>query len=327
MTYSDAALTGGNHSCRHERIDLSSVPSDSPHTRVALLKGILWLGEPEAHSAGDVGGKAASLSRLAAEYRVPQGFALPASTLGAAADDLARGIVPEPLRTHIAEALGRLGASRVAVRSSAIDEDGDAHSFAGQHESFLNVQGVDEVLQAIVGCFASAFTRRALDYRLQAGLPTDRIDLAILVQEQVPADSAAVVFSANPVNGRLDEIVINSSYGLGESIVGGTSTPDTFVVRKADLEILARTIGAKQVMTVPVAGGTREVETPALLRGLPSITDEQVVALADLARRLETDGGVPVDIECAVLAEAVYLLQCRPITTLRRVAGAEKGDR
>jgi len=291
------------------------------------LTEIVWLGDPDAHNAGDVGGKAASLSRLAAEYRVPPGFALTSSALGIVAPDLARGIVPEPLRTRIAEALARLGAGSVAVRSSAVDEDGDAHSFAGQHETFLNVVGVDAVLEAIVGCFASAFTRRALDYRLQVGLPTDRIDLAILVQEQVPADSAAVVFSANPVSGCLDEIVINACYGLGESIVGGTTTPDTFVVHKSDLAIVSRTIGAKQVMTVPIPGGTRELETPALLRDHASITDEQVVALAALALSLESSSGAPVDIECAIRDDAVYLLQNRPITTLRRASGAERGDR
>ena len=286
---------------------------------------IAWLGEPEAHDPALVGGKAASLSRLAAEHRVPPGFVLTSKALGLAAPDLARGIVPEPLRAYIDEAYSRLGGGKVAVRSSAIDEDGDAHSFAGQHETFLNVEGVEAIAEAVVLCFASAFTARALDYRLHVGLPVDNIGLAILIQAQVPADSAAVVFSANPVSGRLDEIVINASYGLGESIVGGTTTPDTFVVRKDDLEIVSRTIGEKRMMTVPVPGGTRELETPALLRDLPSVTDGLIIELAALALRLENGAGVPVDIECAVHDNDVYLLQSRPITTLRTLSGAEKG--
>ena len=285
---------------------------------------VAWLGEPAAHEATLVGGKAASLSRLAAEYRVPPGFALTAKALGLAAPDLARGLVPEPLRSHIEEAYTGLGGGIVAVRSSAIDEDGDAHSFAGQHETFLNVEGADAIAEAVVLCFASAFTARALDYRLHVGLPVDHIGLAILVQAQILADSAGVVFSANPINGSLDEIVINMSYGLGESIVGGTTTPDTFIVRKADLEIVSRTIGEKRRMTVPVPGGTRELETPALLRDLPSVTDALVLELAALALRLESDTGVPVDIECAVKGNDVYLLQSRPITTLRS-SGAERG--
>lgn len=286
---------------------------------------IAWLGEPEAHDPALVGGKAASLSRLAAEHRVPPGFVLTSKALGLAAPDLARGIVPEPLRAYIDEAYSRLGGGKVAVRSSAIDEDGDAHSFAGQHETFLNVEGVEAIAEAVVLCFASAFTARALDYRLHVGLPVDNIGLAILIQAQVPADSAAVVFSANPVSGRLDEIVINASYGLGESIVGGTTTPDTFVVRKDDLEIVSRTIGEKRMMTVPVPGGTREFETPALLRDLPSVTDGLIIELAALALRLENGAGVPVDIECAVHDNDVYLLQSRPITTLRTPSGAKKG--
>ena len=100
---------------------------------------VAWLGESHAHEPALVGGKAASLSRLAAEYMVPPGFALTAKALGLAAPDLARGNLPEPLRAHIADAYATLGEGRVAVRSSAIDEDGDAHSFAGQHETFLNV--------------------------------------------------------------------------------------------------------------------------------------------------------------------------------------------
>jgi len=295
--------------------------------RYSAAVTIAWLGEREAHDAATVGGKAASLSRLASQYRVPPGFALTADMLGHAAPDLARGSVPVELLAAIAEAYDRLGGGRVAVRSSAVDEDGDAHSFAGQHETFLNVEGIEAIGEAVVLCFASAFTERALDYRQHVGLPVDHIGLAILVQAQVLADSSAVVFSANPINGRRDEIVINASYGLGESIVGGTTTPDTFVVRKADLEVLSRTIGQKQVMTVPVPGGTRELETPALLRDLPSITDEQILALASLAVALETDGGTPVDVECAIHDATVYLLQSRPITTLRSASGVERGDR
>ncbi len=286
---------------------------------------VAWLGEPHAHEPATVGGKAASLSRLAAEYRVPPGFALTAKALGLAAPDLARGIVPEPLRVQIAEAYATLGEGRVAVRSSAIDEDGDAHSFAGQHETFLNVEGVEAIAEAVVLCFSSAFTARALDYRLHVGLPVDHIGLAILVQAQVLADSAGVVFTANPISGSLDEIVINMSYGLGESVVGGTTTPDTYVIRKTDLEILSCTIGEKRLMTVPVPGGTRELETPALLRGLPAVTDATAIELASLALRLERDTGAPVDIECAVKGNDVYVLQSRPITTLR-ATGAERGS-
>jgi phosphoenolpyruvate synthase/pyruvate phosphate dikinase len=287
---------------------------------------IVWLGAPETHDTATVGGKASSLSRLAAGQRVPPGFVLTAGALLDAAPDLAAGSLPEALRASIADAYARLGGGRVAVRSSAIDEDGDAHSFAGQHATFLIVQGTEEIERAVVDCFASAFTEHAIDYRLRVGSPVDEIGIAILVQTQVAADSSAVVFSANPVSQCLDEIVINATYGLGESIVSGTATPDTFVVRKTDLEITVRTIGAKHVMTVPVPGGTRDFETPALMRGEPSLTDGQIIELAELALQLEATVGMPVDIECAVQGGEIFLLQCRPITTLRTPAGAERGS-
>lgn len=285
---------------------------------------IVWLGQPETHEPRLVGGKAASLSRLAAQHPVPPGFALTSTALRAAAQELQRGVVPPALQIEIGAAYEQLGGGRVAVRSSAIDEDGDAHSFAGLHETFLNVEGAEAVTEAVARCHASAFAPRALEYRRHVGLPVDDIGLAILVQTQVLADASAVVFSANPINGNLDEIVVNASYGLGESIVGGSTTPDTFVVRKADREILARTIGEKRLMTVPIPGGTSEVETPALLRGQPSVTDAQVVAMADLAVSLEAATGAPVDIECSFAGGTLYVLQSRPITTLRMPSEAER---
>ena len=143
---------------------------------------VAWLGEPAAHEPALVGGKAASLSRLAAEYPVPPGFALTPTALTEAARALAAGVVPHGLRAELDAAYTALGGGRVAVRSSAADEDGDAHSFAGQHETFLNVEGVEAVAEAVVLCFASAFTSRARDYRRQVGLPLDHISLAVLVQ-------------------------------------------------------------------------------------------------------------------------------------------------
>ncbi len=278
---------------------------------------IAWLGDGAAGEAALVGGKAASLSRLVAHHAVPPGFVLTACALELAAADLARGEVPAPLRDEIAAAYETLGGGRVAVRSSAVDEDGDAHSFAGQHETFLNIEGADAVCESVALCFASAFSERALEYRARVGLAVDRIALAILIQSQVLADASAVVFSANPVTGHLGEIVVNASYGLGESIVGGTTTPDTLVIRKSDLEILSRTIGEKRRMTVPVPGGTREVETPELLRNSLAITDEQAIEIARLAVCLEELTGAPVDVECALRDGSLYLLQSRPITTLR----------
>ena len=204
-----------------------------------------------------------------------------------------------------------------AVRSSAVDEDGATASFAGQHETYLNIVGADAIIQAVTHCWESARSDHALDYRRQQGLSIEHPQIAVLVQQLVAADVAAVVFSANPITGNRDEVMINASWGLGESIVGGTVTPDTFIVRKSDLEIIQRVIADKQRMTVSAPGGTHEVEVPRFLRNTTSLNDEQVIEMARLAITLEATMEHPVDVECAYANGELYLLQCRPITTLK----------
>jgi pyruvate,water dikinase len=204
-----------------------------------------------------------------------------------------------------------------AVRSSAVDEDGAVASFAGQHESYLNVAGPEAIVQAIARCWQSARSERALDYRRQQGLSLERLRLAVLVQQLVAADVSAVAFSANPVTGDREEVLINASWGLGESIVGGTVTPDSFVVRKSDLAVTSRSIAGKDRMTVPVPGGTREVNVPRFLRLEACLAEEQLMEAAQLARALEATLGYPVDLECAYASGELYPLQCRPITTLK----------
>jgi pyruvate,water dikinase len=204
----------------------------------------------------------------------------------------------------------------VAVRSSALDEDGDLTSFAGQHETELNLVGIDAVLGAVARCWASARNERALAYRRQQGLETAGVRLAVLVQQLVLADASAVVFSANPITGNREEVVVTASWGLGESVVSGTVSPDTWVVRKADLAVKEERIGAKERMTLAVPEGTREVAVPRLLRERASLSGDRVAELAGLAVGLEEEMGRPVDIEAAFAGGLLYLLQCRPITTL-----------
>ena len=277
---------------------------------------LLWLGDPKSYDAALVGGKAANLSRLARLYhRVPDGFCIPVTLMDQAH--------PLDLRDEIDRAISDLMACHrlpdfvAAVRSSAVDEDGAVASFAGQHESYLNIAGAEEIVQAIARCWASARTERALDYRRQQGLSVEHVRLAVLVQQLVAADVSAVAFSANPVTGNRDEVLINASWGLGESIVGGTVTPDTFVVRKSDLAVTGHSIADKGRMTVSEPGGTREVSVPRFLRGEASLAEEQLIEVAQLALSLEATMGYPVDIECAYASGHLYLLQCRPITTLQ----------
>ncbi len=204
----------------------------------------------------------------------------------------------------------------VAVRSSAVDEDGVTASFAGQYDTYLNIVGVEAVAKAIVQCWASARTIRALEYRRGHGLSGEGVGLAVLIQQLVQADISAVVFSANPVTGSHDHILINASWGLGESIVNGAVTPDAYVVRKADLAIVERQIAQKRRLTVLAREGTQEAPVPRQLQQAPAATDDQVREMARLSMALERAMGWAVDIECAYRDRELYILQCRPITTL-----------
>ena len=290
---------------------------------------ILWLGQPECQDGRLVGGKAANLNLLAASHRVPPGFCLTTEVFRrwmamAARDEteLPPGTLPlalyEPLIMAYQDLAHRCGVAdlAVAVRSSAVDEDSASASFAGQHESFLNVAGAKAVAASVVRCWQSLRSPRALEYRRQHGLSVEGMCLAVLVQEFIPADVSAVVFSANPVTGNLNEVVINASWGLGESVVGGKVTPDSYMVQKATLKVVERQIADKWRMTVPIPEGTEEVDVPRFLRTRPTLEDSQVVELAQLAVALESTMGWPVDLECAYHAEKLYLLQCRPVTAM-----------
>lgn len=275
---------------------------------------IHWLGTEACNDAAHVGAKAANLSRLGALARVPAGFAIP--DLDAAIQALPADIDAE-VRTAYTDLATRVGEAEpaVAVRSSALDEDGAAASFAGQHATELNLRGADAVLAAIVRCCASARSDVALAYRAAHAIDADAIRVAVLVQHLVPAETAGVAFSANPISGDRTEVVINASWGLGESIVSGLVTPDMWVVDAADA-LVVREIATKETMTARAAHGTAQVDVPEALRDAPSLTDAQALKVAHLARDLASRMGWPVDIEFAVAEGALYLLQCRPITTL-----------
>jgi pyruvate,water dikinase len=138
----------------------------------------------------------------------------------------------------------------------------------------------------------------------------------VLVQQLVVSDVSIVAFSINPVTLNRAEVMINASWGLGESLVNGTVTPDTFVVRKSDLEVTSQHIADKVRMTVAVPDGTREVDVPNFLRSEAGLSDEQLIEVAQLVLSLEATMGYPVDIYCAYANGRLYLLQCRPITRL-----------
>ena len=283
----------------------------------------LWLDQPEARNTELVGGKAASLASLATVKRVPPGFCISSKAYeewGKQAIN-GRGLAQElcdSVHSMYSELESRTGVCRVpvAVRSSAVDEDGSGDSFAGLHDTYLNVVGPDAVTAAVVKCWASLTSPRALNYRTSRGLDIGAARMGVVVQQLVPADVSAVVFSANPITGDTGEALINANYGLGESVVSGMATPDTIVVRKSDLSQQSVTIGAKEFMSVRTDAGAAEVPVPRILRAQSALSADQIHEIAQLAIDLERHCGWPVDVECAIHNSTLYMLQCRPITTL-----------
>lgn len=282
---------------------------------------ILFFDQPGADEAAIYGGKAASLGRLAATAQVPPGFSIPADAYRSWLESDAREI-PDAIAVEIRHAYAALEVKSdtkkvaVAVRSSAIDEDGAGDSFAGLHDTYLNIRGIDAVIESVVDCWRSLRNQRAMEYRESRGFDASSAAMGVVVQQLVNTDVSAVAFSANPITGNPDEIVINANYGLGEAVVSGITTPDTVVVRKFDHGQQSLSLGAKEVMTVRTDAGTNERDTPRILRDQPALSREQATAIADLALLLEDHHGWPVDVECAIQDSNIFLLQCRPITTL-----------
>jgi len=284
---------------------------------------VLALGDPLAADARHVGPKAAHLAGLAASCPVPGGFCLTAdayrhaaATGGLTTSGGLAGEVGDAVRAAYAALVGDASPPPpVAVRSSALDEDGPTASFAGQHETILDVVGIDAVLAAIERTWSSLHAPAALAYRRAHGLPLDGLALAVLVQRLVPADRSGVAFSVDPVSGRSDRIVVNASWGLGESMVNGTVTPDTWHLDKDTLAVVEERIASKERMTIAGGEGAREVAVPGFLRERPSLDAELRDEVAALARRLETEKGWPVDLEFACAGDRLFLLQCRPVTT------------
>ncbi len=279
---------------------------------------VLLLGDPRATDPALVGPKAAHLSALARSHPVPPGFCLTAEAYRRA--ERAGGIDPH-LSRDIVDAYARLVGDAsppppVAVRSSALDEDGPAASFAGQHETILGVVGLDAVLEAIERTWASLRSEVALAYRRDHGLPEDGLALAVLVQRLVVADASGVAFSADPVSGRRDRMIVNATWGLGESLVAGHVTPDGWTLAKTDLHVVETRPSEKGKMTVLAGDRTVELAVPTFLRERPALSDAELAAVAKLTCDLETLQGWPVDVEFAVADGELHLLQCRPVTAL-----------
>lgn len=306
---------------------------------------------PLSDERGVVGGKAASLGKLAkAGFPVPPGFTVTTEAFSAFLDaaDLrteiaaavarldfgdAAGLevrtaaireliqsrpIPADVEAAIRDAYAGLGEEGyVAVRSSATAEDMEDASFAGLHDTYLDIRGGDDVLAAVRRCWASLWTARCASYRERGGIDHEVALIAVVVQTMVTSEVAGVLFTANPLTAATDEYVVNASWGLGEGVVSGILTPDEYLVDSATGRIRRSTPGAKQVAIVrnPDGPGTVEVEVDEERRALLTLSDEQVAELAALGTRVMAFyGGFPQDIEWALARGELYLLQSRNVT-------------
>ncbi len=300
-----------------------------------------------------VGGKAANLGELIrAGFLVPDGFCVTTvayaqvgtnldpivAELATMRDDdvehvarqaelaasaraaLLQASVPTSITRAITRAYQELGNGEsvpVAVRSSATAEDLPSASFAGQQDTYLNIIGTEAVLTAVQRCWSSLWTERAVSYRQSQGIDQRPVRLAVVVQRMIEAQSAGVLFTANPLTGKRHQTVIDASPGLGEAVVSGATNPDHFVVNTTTGEIVECRLGDKRIIIQAIpGGGTRKIEADA--RTTEScLSDAQVRTLAELGAQVEAHFETPQDIEWAIDASGLtFLLQARPITTL-----------
>ncbi len=231
--------------------------------------------------------------------------------------------IENAIRSTYEELCRKLGIQDVfvAVRSSATAEDLADASFAGQQETFLNVRGVAEVLETTVKCWSSLFTPRAIFYRTEKGFVHEKVFISVGVQKMVNSRAAGVMFTINPVSGDNGQIVIEGNYGLGEAVVSGAVTPDDFVVSKKTMSIVERRLAKKTLQYIrdPNTGKTVHLGVPVDRQDQPCISDEEIIHLAELAKRIEQHYGKPQDIEWAIDRDVpfpsnMFIVQSRPET-------------
>ena len=232
--------------------------------------------------------------------------------------------MPDDLAAAITGALARLDErAAYAVRSSATMEDSPTASFAGQHDSYLNVVGPPAILEHVSRCWASLFTERAVIYRLRNGFDHRKVHMAVVVQQMVFPHAAGVLFTADPVTSNRQLASVEASFGLGEAVVSGLVNADVYKVRSG--EIVAKAVATKEsAIQASPAGGTLTRPIEPAQQEQPALTDDQVVQLAQLGRRIEAHFGRPQDIEWALVDDGFRIVQSRPITTLFPIP--ETGD-
>lgn len=311
-----------------------------------ILKAFHELGKADA---GIAGGKGASLGEMTqAGIPVPGGFVILAETFDAfiehnrlesviteelAKVDIADGKtvetasqtirklvdeaqIPAHIAAQVTDSYQALSSRFVAVRSSATAEDSHDASWAGELESYLYTTS-DTLLQNIKNCWGSLYTPRAIFYRTEKGLRDSKVSVAVVVQTMIPAEVSGICFTVHPVTKNPSHLIIEAGWGLGEAIVGGMITPDSYIVDTTSWQIIDTYLGDQTMKVVQRSeGGTQEAAVTDLEKSREKLTKDEVIELAKLAKQIEAHYGSPQDIEWAHAAGKLWIVQSRPITTL-----------
>ncbi len=319
-------------------------------------RSVVWFKEVDKEDIPLVGGKGANLGEMTrAGFPVPNGFIVTAHaffefikennlekkiknilntvnfdnshSLKQVSEHIKREIMSSKMSDELIKeiylsykALGTVSEDAlVAVRSSATAEDLPNASFAGQQETFLNVRGESNLILKIKECWASLYEERAIFYRHENKFDAVKVGIAVPVQKMVESEKSGVMFTIDPVSNDKNKIVIEAVFGLGEMIVQGMVKPDHYEVSKSDDKIILKEISSQAKMLKKHGDGNKEVRVPFLKRKKQKITDKQILELYKLGRKLEKHYYFPQDVEWAVSGDDVYLVQTRPITTIKEV--------
>lgn len=267
------------------------------------MKQLIGFSEIKATDLDQVGGKGLSLGLMTqAGLPVPPGFVVTTQVTNI-----------EKIKAELLEAFDDLGSQRVAVRSSAVAEDSKSASWAGQFESYLNVER-HGLIKAIQDCWASA--NGAQEYASTQDTTGDQMALAVVVQAMVDSEISGVAFSVNPVNRDANEIMIEATYGLGEPLVQGMVTPDNYVLAKDSGEIISSRIATKSTRLVYQDGQNKAAPVGKEQQNASCLSRDQITRLKDLIVKIEEYYGAPQDIEWAFAKGTFFIVQSRPITTL-----------
>ena len=321
---------------------------------------ILHFGEASAQDAARTGGKGANLARLTqAGLPVPRGLVLSAAAYelfaasaghllrdasgfalhddaalqaqcGVLVDRLERLPIPAEVDKAVRDGLAAHGLTTcpLSIRSSSTTEDMGGAAFAGQHETYLNVRGIEDVLAHIKKCWASLWAGRAVVYRNAAGFDLQRTSMAVVLQKMAFCDVAGVGFCIDPITGDMKRQTIDANFGLGESVVSGEAATDYFVVEKATGKVLESRIADKSMKIVVAELGTQEVHVTGAEAAQPALREAQIAELSALMRKVESLYGFPQDIEWGFEGENLWLLQSRPVTRIHpRYTREESAER